>query len=196
MAIPRLPNGFPPEMVVKMKYVDSYAVSVSAGVGAVYQYRLNSIFDPDFTSGGHQPYTRDTYAAIYNAYTVMSCKYDLQAASSVPTTISTRPVNASAAPASYTLEQERPYSKGAFATLNEVARVRDSVDIAKILAIPKSQLLNLDNQTSMGSNPTNGVYLNIYAFGPDPTATPVVYLRIELEYTVRLTQLIENLAQS
>jgi hypothetical protein len=195
-SIPRMPNGFPPEMDVKMRYVDSFALVLSAGVGGVYQYRLNSIFDPDLTGVGHQPYTRDTWAAVYSTYTVMSCRYVVQAVSTVPCTISTRAVNASNAPASYTLEQERPYSKSIFCTSTAVGTAVDTIDIAKILAIPRSQLLNLDNQTAQGSNPTNGVYLNIYAFGPDPTATPTIYFRIELDYSVRLTQLVENLAQS
>ncbi len=196
VTIPRMVNGFPPEMQVKMKYVDSYAITMSAGVGIVYQYRLNSIFDPDLTSTGHQPYTRDTWAAVYGSYCVQNCRYKVTMASSVPTVFSCRAVNASNAPASYTLEQERPYSKGGFATLQQPAICSDSVDIAKIMAIPKSQLLNLDNQTTQTANPTTGVYLNIYAFGPDPTATPVCYFNVELEYDVRLTQLIENLSQS
>jgi hypothetical protein len=191
-----MPNGFPPEMDVKMRYVDAFALVISSGVGGVYQYRLNSIFDPDLTGTGHQPYTRDTWAAVYQTYTVTKCSYKVSAASTVPTTISCRAVNASNAPASYTLEQERPYAKNIFSTSTMVSSASDTVDIAKILAIPKSQLFNLDNQTAQGSNPTNGVYLNIYAFGPDPTATPTIYFRIELEYSVRLTQLVENLAQS
>jgi hypothetical protein len=34
--------------------------------------RWNSVFDPDATAGGHQPLYRDTFAAIYDHYAVIS----------------------------------------------------------------------------------------------------------------------------
>ncbi len=196
MVIPRLPNGLVPELDVEMKYVETFAAVVSSGVAYVKQYRLNSIFDPDFTSGGHQPYLRDTYAPLYGAYTVLSTRYRIQAYATNPTTVAVRPVNASAAPADMTLELERPYSKCLFCAPNQRDEVSDNVDIAKMLGIPRSQLLNFDNQTAQGSNPTNVVYLNIYGFGPDGTTTPTIFFKVEFMYRVRLTQLVVNQSQS
>ena len=43
-----------------------------AGLAGLYKFRANSIYDPDQTGGGHQPYGRDTLATLYNHYVVDS----------------------------------------------------------------------------------------------------------------------------
>ena len=35
---------------------------------------MNSLFDPDFTGTGHQPYYFDQFATIYQRYTVIGSK--------------------------------------------------------------------------------------------------------------------------
>ena len=35
---------------------------------------MNSLFDPDQTGTGHQPYYFDQFAALYNRYTVLGSK--------------------------------------------------------------------------------------------------------------------------
>lgn len=72
-------GGFPQTKVVKLKYCDQY--NISAGVGAIasYEWRANSLYDPDKTSAGHQPMFRDVYANIYNKYRVLSSKITIKA---------------------------------------------------------------------------------------------------------------------
>jgi hypothetical protein len=63
--------GFPDKMLTKLRYVDTYSVTITAGsIGKQVMY-LNSVFDPDNTGVGHQPLYRDTYAAIYDQYAVV-----------------------------------------------------------------------------------------------------------------------------
>jgi len=45
-----------------------------AGVISQQGFRWNSIFDPDYSGGGHQPLYRDTYATIYDHYAVVSAR--------------------------------------------------------------------------------------------------------------------------
>jgi hypothetical protein len=49
---------------------------MTSTVGSIAKqvYRWNSIFDVDLTGGGHQPLYHDTYAAIYNNYTVVKAR--------------------------------------------------------------------------------------------------------------------------
>lgn len=53
----------------------------SANLSTIYgtekAYRLNSLFDPDFSVGGHQPYGFDQMAAMYNKYIVHGVKVEV-----------------------------------------------------------------------------------------------------------------------
>jgi hypothetical protein len=43
-----------------------------------YIWRLNSLFDPDYSGTGHQPLGFDQWAAFYGSYTVTKCDWELQ----------------------------------------------------------------------------------------------------------------------
>lgn len=66
-----VPNG----EIVHLKYSDTFAISSAAGVQTAYTFNLNSIFDPNSTGGGHQPYGRDQLATLYNYYQVYRCSW-------------------------------------------------------------------------------------------------------------------------
>lgn len=62
-------TGFPSQLRTKLRYCDVITLTSTASVGT-YTFRMNSLFDPDFTSIGHQPYYYDQLAALYNRYAV------------------------------------------------------------------------------------------------------------------------------
>lgn len=66
--------GFPNSIITKLKYCDFY--TMTSATGAVVQQVIcaNGIYDPDITGVGHQPMYRDTYAGIYDQYTVIGSK--------------------------------------------------------------------------------------------------------------------------
>lgn len=66
--------GFPQQIKVRMKYVDEFVLSSTAGSTATQTFRMNSIFDPDYTGVGHQPYGHDQWTPLYNKYTVLGSK--------------------------------------------------------------------------------------------------------------------------
>ncbi len=75
VAIPRsLPNGFPKSKMVRMRYCDQITIDPAIGSVGTHQFRCNSIFDPDFTGTGHQPYTHDTWATVYQHYRVVGSR--------------------------------------------------------------------------------------------------------------------------
>lgn len=63
---------------VTMRYIDYIGLNASDTTGAIQVYRANSIFDPDSTGTGHQPYGRDTWATMFNHYTVLNSKVQVQ----------------------------------------------------------------------------------------------------------------------
>lgn len=72
-------GGFSQTKVVRLKYCDQYKIDAIAGAMASHEWRANSIYDPDYTSTGHQPMFRDVYAGIYNKYRVLSSKITIKA---------------------------------------------------------------------------------------------------------------------
>jgi len=68
----RYRDPFPAVEKYQMRY--SQTITINPGIGAcgVYKFRANSIFDPDYTGIGHQPYGHDNLESIYQHYTVDS----------------------------------------------------------------------------------------------------------------------------
>lgn len=66
----RFTTGVPDRMIVRMTYEDVYNL-----IGpSQYQWRLNSIFDPDYTGTGHQPRGHDQWATLFASYRVFAVK--------------------------------------------------------------------------------------------------------------------------
>lgn len=70
-------STFPKSMAVEMIYCDQITVPSKDAGDAPFKFRLNSIHDPDFTSGGHQPRGHDQYQAIYSKYCVVGAEVDV-----------------------------------------------------------------------------------------------------------------------
>lgn len=74
-ALARMGGSFPKKMLVTMRYATSIRLSQTIGsIPVAYTFRANSIFDPDRSGTGHQPYTHDEYAQLYNKYMVTGSK--------------------------------------------------------------------------------------------------------------------------
>lgn len=79
--------------ICKTKYATT--IATSSGIGQ-YIFNLNSLFDPDRTGIGHQPYGYDTLSTMYNRYRVISCSYRVNqssASTGTPVVIGAMPSN-------------------------------------------------------------------------------------------------------
>ena len=73
-----VPRPFPTRMLATLKYTDTIPLqSALVPILSVF-YSCNSIYDPYRSGAGHQPYGHDTYATIYNQYTVLRSKCTFQ----------------------------------------------------------------------------------------------------------------------
>ena len=65
-------GAFPQQLFAKHIYSDSVllALNVGGSCSGPHVFRLNSLFDPDFTGTGHQPQGYDNMALQYNRYIV------------------------------------------------------------------------------------------------------------------------------
>jgi len=69
-------DPFPRTMRAVLRYSETVNLDATALTPAHYVFRAGSIFDPNYTGVGHQPYGHDTYQNIYNHYRVVKsvCK--------------------------------------------------------------------------------------------------------------------------
>jgi len=72
----------PERAIVRLPYYDAFNLdftSADYGVTQWHRFRINSIFDPDFEIGGHQPGGHDQLAQFYGKYRVYSMHYVFEA---------------------------------------------------------------------------------------------------------------------
>lgn len=62
------------KLVTKMKYSEGMTINAPSGGVGTYVFRANSLFDPDYTTAGHQPRGFDQLMTLYDHYTVVGCK--------------------------------------------------------------------------------------------------------------------------
>ncbi len=71
-------DPFPLQITRLFKYSATHSLSTNAstgGNGAEQRYLLNSLYDPDYTGTGHQPYSFDQVMANYTKYRVNRVSY-------------------------------------------------------------------------------------------------------------------------
>lgn len=66
--------GFPKQMTMTHKYFETFDMSTISGSTAKYSFRANSMYIPNATGGGHQPYYFDQMSAVYNHWFVLGSK--------------------------------------------------------------------------------------------------------------------------
>lgn len=66
-----------PRFITRLKYCETWQASLTGGILNDYQFRLNSLFDPTYSLGGHQPLGYDQYTALYARYRVFACSYKI-----------------------------------------------------------------------------------------------------------------------
>lgn len=65
---------FPDQYHCKMRYVDNLTFGSAVATSSSYDFNGNSLFDPDRSGVGDQPYGFDQIKAVYGAYRVDACK--------------------------------------------------------------------------------------------------------------------------
>lgn len=69
----QMPDPFPFKTVATLRYSSLINLDASTSGTQSHVFRANSIFDPDQSGVGHQPYGHDQYASIYQFYRVKKC---------------------------------------------------------------------------------------------------------------------------
>lgn len=193
MSISRgIPLGFPHKMLTKLRYVDTYSMTITTGSLAKQVMRWNSTFDPDATGGGHQPLYRDTFAAVYDQYCVVSAQIEVKLINPNSTTyvcgLTNEDDTSSASSVTVLCEQV----KGKHTVLPPVTgslsshTFRMNWDARKILNI--DPFTSQSYKTAVGSNPSEESDLVIWATNFDSSSGSIL-AHVTLTQTVLFTEL-------
>jgi len=63
-------GAFPQKKTVALRYIDDLTLNAGSSTIASDIYRVNSVYDPYYSTGGHQPMFHDLYSQIYEKYHV------------------------------------------------------------------------------------------------------------------------------
>lgn len=185
---------FPKVLFTKLRYNDTdFSVSTTSGAGyqASYKFRGNSVYDPDATGAGSQPYYFDQLAAVYTKYKVLASAikvymYTTSTSSAVPLIRSfILPHNSSAGP-TYTdpndlqmvtrcranrWSQERSYNKQV--KLTNFNKTKYS--------FPMSSVDN-DLVATISTNPSLQWYWFVFVDTSDVAAECSIYFDVKITY--------------
>ncbi len=188
---------FPSQFNTRVKYVSFGSLtSGTAGVaGGQYVFRLNSVYDPDYTGAGHQPYGYDTLASIYGRYLVKSVSvriiFSNPSADGVATCLSITPANSGPfGMAGLTAEAvaEKPQCRVALLnnTGSQVETYSSSFDLARLEGLSPAQYrAEADTYgAAVGSNPTLTPYLAVALADIVQTGGLTCQFGVELDYHV------------
>lgn len=189
----KLVYGFPPQMLTRLRYVDTYTVSSVAGsIGKQVMY-LNSTFDPDNSGTGHQPLYRDTYAAIYDQYAVVATKltatFVINSTQAMLCGAVVDDDNTTSTTANTLMEQNLGRHKLVSQATGSpnTWTVTINWDCQRDLGI--DPYASESYKTAIGANPTELVSLLLWAQPADLAATTTSFVNVELEQTVLWTEL-------
>ena len=199
---PLMPNifgtrwfGFPPTIVTKLKYCELFTKTPSVAINHQV-FNLNSIYDPDESGVGHQPLYRDTFASIYNYYTVLGSKITVTfvnaAATAIPAVVGIAVGDDSTFVT--TLSQLLEYNKTQYKLLGFNTGGNDAVILTNTYGTeadegidPLSGSSNV--RTAIGSNPSELYCASVFAASADGATATKVWYTIEIEYTVAFSEL-------
>jgi len=155
----KTPSLLPDTCFVKLKYVDFITMTNVAGLGA-YTYRMNSLFDPDFTGTGHQPMGFDQWSNFYSHYQVLASKIRVHV---LPpdtnlTGFAIYPSNDITNLASYSVAREQPYAKSSWVNVGASILGSMNTSYMKIKKLEARSTDSVNFSASINANPSNVKY--------------------------------------
>jgi len=177
--------SFPRQTKVKLAYNTYIQSSTTAGLAFDYVFRLNSVFDPDFTSAGHQPQSFDQWAAFYNRYRVDATVVTFEGSADIATTFSILGNNSTASLTAYDQVEESPYvSSKSYSVGGNTVELQRTFDLAKINGVSRSVYNDDDRyQALCSASPTEVLALHCVSAIMGGTSS-VVTFRVKLVYEV------------
>lgn len=174
-----------------------YEKGFSIGGGAVgtantQLINLGSLFDPDTSGVGHQPLGFDQFAAIYEQYVVLVVKFEVVVANFSNAQVVTAGVTISDSNVTQTDPRVLVENGGTdWRTLGfnggntAVQMFTGTVNLARVHGLTESQHISA-HLSFMGANPSESVFLHVWAADGFSGTCPTVQCSIRLTYSALL----------
>lgn len=190
-SLTRFAGAFPTRLLVKLKYSQIGNLSFSGtAVLSTAQFRCNSIYDPDYTGGGHQPMGRDQYAGIYLRYRVVGMSYVVtfinQEAKSVDCFVIFKPNTAidTTIENAYEGQHTRHRATLGYNSTDKGIRIfKGYISMAKANGVTRREVMADDeHQSLMGDNPIKNPIMTVAIANQTTNTACSVNVRVLLTY--------------
>ena len=182
--------GFPTEKTVTLPYSDHLLTVAASGVMTNYQFRLNSAFDVDFTSTGHQPLGFDQWSLFYNHYVVKEVRWSMVTAPNNGNYMAAFYVSDDATvPTTSVTELIELGAQGGLGTIHNPMTFDGKLDVAQFFNRPRKSL-NLDDslRSLVGTSPSDIVFGNLLVQRVSGTALLQVDVVFTLEFDITFSE--------
>lgn len=181
-------NGVGPvasKLITTVKYCESYFQS-TAGVGFNQFFNLNSLFDPDRSGIGHQPYGFDQLSNLYSRYRVFRTRWHINAKSDQDLlNMCVIPLNHASIAANFSgaMEQPRAVTKTVTgSSAGDATQFYGSIYLPELTGETSEQYrTNEDNQAQTTASPGTLLTLRITTDCPTGATFNLLY-NITLEF--------------
>ncbi len=191
-----LPRGDPFPMRANHNLRYGQALTLTAGSTGTYGteqvMRLNSVFDPDLTGTGHQPYGFDTLASIYTKYKVFAITAEISFSDpsadglivSVAFQSPGNPITITGASPDTVMERPGTWSQRLNNTGSQTAVLKQHFPLWQLAGCTKMQFeADIDVYSSATSNnPNRTPYIRIAVAALDQASTPTVRCQVIILY--------------
>lgn len=179
----------PRTMYVTFQWATQLVLTESAaGIGEVYAFRLNSLFDPNATGVGDQPVGYDQWAELFRRSVVYSASVDVEAMVTgqvnTPSVVGMFPlIGASTVPSGISLDSQYRCTNHMRSNGTVPLKLRGNYDFAQLCGIPKQRLFDEEGYSEvMGTGPAisanRQVLLYLYCRGFHLAAIATYRVRI------------------
>lgn len=201
LRVPRGRGPIPNGEIVHLKYNAQFSITATGGAQTAHIFKINSIFDPDLTLVGHQPYGRDQLATLFTYYQVYRCSWRIWAINTSAT--STGSSNTTGVvvvvPSTESSVTGTPGYPGNLEMPRAVVKLinnnddagravvwKGSIHMANLFNIPKGQFYGEGEYGAlMTSDPAQLAYLHVLMSNADANTTSVKFM-VQLTYDCKV----------
>ncbi len=181
---------------ITFKYFYTVQQSNATVTGSQLIYKINSLYDPDGSVGGHQPYGYDQMTAFYGRYRVLKTRYRVSFGTSTGTVnvlclpVSGGLANAIAGDTTFWTACEMPRAKSRICGGGGSPAINISgiIDLAELLGASNIQYRSDDRYSAAINNDPSAIAYLYVGYYNGTTSTVITPTQVELEFFCELYQ--------